>query len=84
MQEHLRHNGWVDLVSAEGWVALYGETHRRTASSAAPPRCRRRGKLIVAPEADRRLIAAARGARAVPLEIHQFVVKGSARRVYPK
>lgn len=39
--------------------------------------------FIVAPKPDRSLLEAARGARAVPLEVFQFMVKGQARRLYP-
>jgi hypothetical protein len=40
--------------------------------------------FVVAPQPDRTLVEAARGAPTVPLEVFQFTVKGQARRMYPK
>lgn len=40
--------------------------------------------FVVAPEADRKVIEAARGAAGVPLEVFRFTVKGAAARLFPK
>ena len=39
--------------------------------------------FVVAPDPDRRLTEAARGAAPVPLEVFRFEVKGDARRLFP-
>jgi len=39
--------------------------------------------FIIAPEPDRRLLMAARGAAPVPLEVFQFTVRGQAKRLFP-
>jgi len=39
--------------------------------------------FVVAPEADRKVIEAARGAAGVPLEVFRFTVKGAAARLFP-
>jgi len=40
--------------------------------------------FVVAPKPDKRLIESARGAGGVPLEVFSFLVKGKAKRLYPK